>query len=376
MNRVSKILVVEDNEIHADLVFRHLRKISRQPSSYVSEMERAACLKDALDALERETFVAVLLDLSLPDSPIHETLEKVTSAFPSLPVIALTSLNDLDFATKAVQDGAQDYLVKTDLNPHVLQRSIRYSIERKRAQDQLQQYATELEQSNQHLENFAQTLAHEIRSPLNVISGCLQLLKMNDDVQPDEQASASIADSLLAINGIAELVEELLEFSQVNSGGREHGLVELEQVFFHVYTLVMPLIKESGATVTHDPLPVVNGNEPQLRQVLQNLLINAIKYRGTDPPEIHVGVKETQQAWMITVTDNGVGIASEHFEQIFQAFARLENTAHLSGTGIGLAFCKRIMDNHNGELKVGHRLDGKSGSVFTVQIPKLDGSKS
>ncbi|MFK7767289.1 MAG: ATP-binding protein [Mariniblastus sp.] len=329
--------------------------------------ENRAGANKAGDNLEAE-YSSVLLDLSLPDSPIHETLGRIVTQFPDVPVIVLTSLNDLDFAAKAVQQGAQDYLVKTDLSSEVLERAIRYAIERKRTQVELQVYAAKLEESNRHLESFAHTLAHEIRSPLTVVSGCLQLVDDMSADKIDASTRETLADSLQAIMGITDLVEELLEFSQANSrSADEFETVDLEVVFYHVYSVLRPELKQANATITHDPLPAIAGNELQLRHLLQNLIGNAIKYRGEAPLQIHVGCEASESHWTFHVADNGKGIADADQEKIFRAFTRLESASDVSGVGIGLAFCQRIAENHDGQIWVASQLG--IGSKFFFALP-------
>ena len=360
------ILLVEDNETHAHLVTRHLRKAKDFDVSIIHAQD----LSQAIEQLESTEFDAMLLDLSLPDSPIHETLERMVSRFPSVPVIVLTSLDDLDFATKAVQQGAQDYLVKTNLDAEILDRAIRYAIERKKSQQQLQQYASDLEASNKHLESFAHTLAHEIRSPLTIISGCLQIIQGSYSEQLKDDIRQLLTDSLTAIGGMTELVECLLEFSQANSRDDAFGPVDLEAVLFHVSTILQPAIQEARAELTHDAMPDISGNEVQLRQLLQNLIQNSIKYRRDEKLVVHVSCIENADNWTLSVQDNGCGIAVEDQVKIFNAFTRLDGTSHISGVGIGLAFCKRIVDNHRGRLWV--ESEPGVGSKFLVELPKSE----
>lgn len=364
MNENRFILLVEDDPDHAHLIKRHLQKIERVQF----EIDHVRSLAHAKRQLETGQFDAVLLDLSLPDSPINQTLEKVVETGLDAPVIVLTSISDLEFASKAVQQGAQDYLVKSEINRDILNRSIRYAIERNRTQQELERYAAKLKESNEHLEGFAHTLAHEIRSPLTVISGFLQIANQSflDDL--DENTREILQDSLTATKSITELVESLLEFSQAATHTNTFKSVDLESEFFHVYAVLRPLIQESGVTIDHDPLPCVYGNDIQLRQLLQNLLTNAIKYRSDQSPEINVGCEQTDNHWIIRVSDNGIGIPKENQSDIFNAFTRVIGNQQIPGVGIGLAFCKRIVENHKGKIWL-ESLPGK-GSTFFVKLPK------
>lgn len=364
MDSTRKILLVEDNETHAHLIQRYLRKAA----SSDNQVEQATTISEALEKLNAVRFDAVLLDLSLPDSPIHETLEQIIPHTTTVPVIVLTSLNDIDFANKAVQQGAQDYLVKSDLSKEGLERAIRYAIERKRAQCQLQTYADELKESNQHLQSFAHTLAHEVRSPLTVVSGTLQIIRQKYANAIDADTMGLVENSLTAISGMTQLIESLLEFSQASEQNSSFGPVPLESLLFHVRAIVQPMFDDVGGKLIYDSLPTIYGNEVQLRQLLQNLIVNAVKYRRDEPLRVYVSCLEGDDAWTLTVRDNGCGIADKDQQRIFAAFTRLEGTGHISGVGIGLAFCKRIVDNHHGTINVESEVG--AGSQFHVKLPK------
>lgn len=171
IERAIRILLVEDNATHAHVIERHLRKAG---DGIV--YDRCERLEPALERLKSGEIDVLLLDLSLPDSELSDTLPRVVAASSELPVIVLTSIDDIEFATRAVSQGAQDYLVKSDINGPLLIRSIHYAIERKKTLERLESYAAELESSNQQLKGFAHTVAHEVKSPLTVVSACLQIL--------------------------------------------------------------------------------------------------------------------------------------------------------------------------------------------------------
>jgi signal transduction histidine kinase len=357
------VLLVEDNDTHAHVVRRYIDKATLANATLV-HVER---LSTALERMAKGGIDALLLDLSLPDSRITETLSRVIEAYPEMPVVILTSLNDLDFATAAVQQGAQDFLVKSELSSELLIRSILYAIERKKTQDKLEAYAAELERSNEHLRGFAHTVAHEVKSPLNVVSACLQWMQAKYAAQFDSESGELLADSAAAIRGMTELVNELLEFGSAEVGEHDFVEVDLEAVFYQAYVLLRPEMKRARATLTHDPLPVVRGNEIQIRQLLQNLIGNAIKYRREASPEIHVSSSEANGELLLSVRDNGLGISISDLERVFDAFVRVHRSINLPGSGIGLAFCKRVVENHNGRIWVESELG--CGSTFFVALP-------
>ena len=359
------VLLVEDNETHSHLVRRHLKK-ARLSTIEVVGVETLA---DAVSAATQASFDAVLLDLSLPDSEISETLPRFITAVPDIPTIVLTSLDDLDFASDLVHQGADDFLVKSDIDSQILLRSIRYTIERRRSQRELAEYAKRLERSNEELKNFAHTVAHEVRSPLNIVSCCLALI---DEDHGDLLATDSIeamSDANVAINGMTQLVTELLEYSRVENAAIEYGPVELDQVFQEAVRTLKQEISESSSSVQSESLPTVLGNAVQLRQLLCNLLSNAIKYRH---PERVVSIKvaaiEKDTNWQISISDNGLGMSAEDQKHIFDPFVRVHESTGIAGTGIGLSFCQRIVENHGGEVWVDSA--SEDGSVFCFTVPK------
>jgi signal transduction histidine kinase len=358
------VLLVEDNPVHADLIRRYLSDLGQD----VVRLSHAPQLSDALRALSLKTVDALLLDLSLPDSRIEETLPQVIGHHGELPIIVLTSLNDLEFGARAVQQGAQDYLVKTDLGGQLLLRSIRYAIERKKTQDKLESYAADLERSNEQLKTFAHTLAHEVKSPLSVVVSCLQMLEAKYGTAFDGETQELVHDATRSVQGLSELVNELLEFARVGSEDDEFGSVDMESLFYHVYAMLRPIIRHAGASLTHDPLPTVHGNEIQLRQLLQNLISNAIKYRGPNRPAIHISAGEDMDRWVFSIKDNGLGIAPDLQQRIFEVFVRVHHPDEIPGTGIGLAFCKRIVEHHGGQIWV--ESQPGQGSTFYFSLPK------
>jgi signal transduction histidine kinase len=228
-----------------------------------------------------------------------------------------------------------------------------------------------LERSNEQLRNFAHTVAHEVKSPLSVVASCLNLLAEKHVAGCDPETHGLVQDACSATRGMLDLVNELLDFARVDFGDQEFDEVDLEAVFYQAYVLMRPALKDAGAALTHDPLPVVRGNEVQLRQLLQNLIGNAVKYRSDRPLAIHVGVDpqtapEGATHGTFHVRDNGLGIAPEHRQRIFDAFVRLSHPRDVAGSGIGLAFCKRIVEHHGGRIWVESEPDQGSDFCFTL----------
>ena len=232
----------------------------------------------------------------------------------------------------------------------------------------LEAYAAQLEQSNERLRGFAQMLAHEVKAPLATVAGCLAMLDQRYGGGLDEEAKAFCRDADVAVRGMSDLVTMLLQFARFESRAQVFHDVDLESVFYQAYALLREAIREAGAALTHDPLPIVRGDESQLRQLLQNLISNAIKYRSGRPPQIHVSAAEDDGQWTFSVSDNGRGVPLEHQQRIFEMFVRLPSAEKIPGSGIGLSFCKLIVESHGGRIWLQSALD--QGATFRFTLPK------
>jgi PAS domain S-box-containing protein len=234
--------------------------------------------------------------------------------------------------------------------------------ERKQAEAELARQAEELARSNQELQQFAYVASHDLQEPLRMVASYTQLLARRYQGQLDERADQYIHYAVDGANRMKQLIDDLLTYSRVGTGGKDLGPVACREVLDTVLSNLQIAIAEAGATVTHDPLPEVTGDASQLGQLFQNLIGNAIKFRGEQPPRVHIAVCRDQDAWKFGVRDNGIGIDPKHFERIFLMFQRLHVRSEYPGTGIGLALCRRIVERHGGRLWLESRPG--AGTVF------------
>ena len=207
-----------------------------------------------------------------------------------------------------------------------------------------------LEQSNIELQQFAYIASHDLQSPLRAIAGFAQLLQNEYQGQLDETADDYIERIVKGSKRMQELISDLLAYSRVESRAAPFEPISLNETFDDALTLLQSSIEDAGGEVTRDELPTVRGDGSQLSQLLQNLIGNGIKYHGDRPPRLHVSAERNGNDWTIAVRDNGIGIATEHYERIFEIFRRLHTQLAYPGTGIGLAVCRRIVSRHGGRI--------------------------
>ncbi len=252
--------------------------------------------------------------------------------------------------------------------------------QRKRAEEELNHYREHLEElvaqrteelsrSNRDLEQFAYAASHDLQEPLRMVAGYLQLLSERYKGQLDEKADKYIDYAVDGAGRMSILIRDLLDYSRVNTRGEKLRNVDSKKALESALRNLGSAIKESGATVTHDSLPVVRADQTQLAQLFQNLVGNAIKFRSPErPPQIHVSVRKDQTHWLFRVQDNGIGFEQQYEDKIFMIFQRLHGRGQYPGTGIGLAICKRIVERHGGNIWAASEPDKGTNFFFTIPI--------
>ena len=235
-----------------------------------------------------------------------------------------------------------------------------------RAREDLAEQAELLKRSNADLEQFASVASHDLQEPLRAVSGYCQILQRNfaDDLDP--KAVGYINSAVEGAQRMQQLIDDLLTYSRIGREGTDLQLIDYNEVVEQAITRLKAPIEESNAAVDVGDLPMVKVESRQHVQLIQNLISNAIKYRGDDPPRIAISAETRDNDWVFTVCDNGIGIEPQFFERIFTIFQRLHTREEYSGTGIGLALCKRIVDRHNGRIWVESEPGKGSGFHFTV----------
>jgi signal transduction histidine kinase len=362
-----RALLVEDNQLDAELVLRALRKNDFDVSAVIVQDE--AAFAKALVAHSPEI---VLADYNLPGWKGMEALNVLRRQSLDIPMIVVSgALGDVT-AVECIKQGATDYVLKDGLArlPEVVRRALREKQERalrQKAEKDLARKVDELARSNADLEQFAYVASHDLQEPLRMVAAYTQLLGERYRGKLDENADKFIGYASEGALRMQVLIQDLLAFSRV---GRKEGAsanIDCNAVMEEVRKTLAAAVQESGAVITCAGLPSVWADRTQMAQLFQNLMGNAIKFRGKEAPVISVKAEKKDQEWLFSVTDNGIGIAPEYAENVFVVFQRLHARTEYPGNGIGLAICKKIVERYGGKIWV--ESQAGSGAAFKFTIP-------
>lgn len=362
-----RVLLVEDNPSDIELVSRELRRGGFDLTMDVVETEEEFTAR-----VRSNSYQVVLADYNLPQWRGLEALNVLRNEKLDVPLILVSgALGDVT-AVECIKHGAMDYLLKDRLArlPIAVLSALqekRLRDERQRAMDDLAKKVEELARSNRELEQFAYVASHDLQEPLRMVAAYTQLLAERYQGKLDEQADKYIHYAVDGAKRMQTLVQDLLAFSRA---GRQQGEVRETDCNVMVELAIANLqvaIRESEAQITYDHLPVVLANSSQIAQVFQNLIGNAIKFRRPKTPQIQITAEKQENEWLFSVADNGIGIAPEYCQDIFVIFKRLHTRTEYPGNGIGLAICRKIIEQNGGRIWVTSQ-EG-SGSTFKFTLP-------
>src|SRR5579871_1612364 len=357
-----RALLVEDNPGDARLIREMLRETGANAASV--ELSIVDRLSAGLERISGGHFDLVLLDLSLPDSSGLETFERVHTLAPGVPVVVLSGLDDEAVAVRAVQFGAQDYLVKGQVDGGTILRSMRYAVERQR----LEAARAELERQR---DEFFSSVSHDLRTPVAEIKAAIGVVLANEPENMPPTLHRLLGNIDLAADELTKLIEDLLEIARLQAGRVTlwRAPIDVRDVVLRAAHAIEPLTVERRQTldVLQPETPVIaEVDGDRLGRVLRNLLANAQKY-SSEHGRIVVRLEEDAERVRISVADDGPGIRPEDQERIFERFYRVSGSAAV-GTGLGLAIARGLVELHGGTLSVTSAPG--SGSTFTVSLPR------
>jgi len=355
MQAIKTVLLVEDNPGDARLV----RETLNEQAPHYTKLTHVGCMREAEQYLAEHTVDIILLDPGLPDAQGLEAVRRAHAAAPGVTLVVLTNLDDESFASQAMQEGAQDYLVKGQIETRGLLRALRYAIERKRL-DRLK-------------DEFVSTVSHELRTPLTSISASLGLLM--------GKAAGSLPDPIVRLLGIAHknserlvrLVNDILDIEKMQSGRAVFNFarVDVKSLVEQAIEGNLELAEGYGVRIRledTDAVCDVRADPDRLAQVVTNLLSNALKFSPAQD-EVVVAIEEATDVVRISVRDHGAGISVDFMPHIFERFAQADatNVRQNGGTGLGLSIVKQIVDRLGGEVGFADAPGG--GTIFHVALP-------
>ena len=318
----------------------------------------------------------VLLDIKMPDMDGYEVCRqlKANSKTQDIPVIFISALDDALDKVKAFDVGGVDYIVKPFQPEEIIVR-VQNQLQILNLQQQLQvqnkqltNLNQELVRSNQELEQFANVASHDLQEPLRMITSFSQLLAKRYSGQLDEEADNIISFVVDGAKRMDKLIQAILAYSHVSSQARAFESVNCEEVIDIALSNLQLTIQKTNAQITRNTLPIIFGDKTQLVQLFQNIIANGMKYQKEESPVIHIEAETRQKDWLFSVKDNGIGIAPQYQKRIFQIFQRLHTRQEYSGTGIGLAICKKIVDLHGGKIWVESVVGKGTSFLFTMPL--------
>jgi signal transduction histidine kinase len=362
-----QVLLVEDNSADAELVLRELRR-----GGFIPVHELVQAPEEFRRSVRARPPDVVLADYNLGQWRGMEALEILRQEGLDSPLILVSgALGDVT-AVECIKQGVTDYVLKDSLTrlPISVRRALeerRLRAERKQARENLAAKVAELARSNQDLEQFAYVASHDLQEPLRMVASYTQLLAERYRGKLDAQADKYIAYAVEGASRMQTLIQDLLTFSRSARAELEMKNTDCESVVAGALRNLQSAIAESGAVILHDSLPQIFGNGTQLQQVFQNLIGNAIKFRGQDAPVIQIESERRGEDWLFSVIDNGIGIPVEHAATVFTIFKRLHTRTEYPGNGIGLAICKRIIEHNGGKIWLEPQRG--AGTTFRFTLP-------
>jgi signal transduction histidine kinase len=350
----SSLLIVDDDQAERTLTARLARDTFPN-----ARIETAADADAAHRACTQASFDCVILDYNMPGMDGLSCARRLREAHPWLPIVMSTGYGDEMLAAHAVTSGITDYIPKSRITPQSLARVVENAV-------RVTSQAKVIDEQRCELENFAFALAHDFKQPIRQITTFAGLVSeaIREGRADDIAHHLSFLDN--AARRLGSLVDVMSQYTLL-SKPPALGVVDLEPVLSHVIESIAPYVAEREGRVTWDAVARLRGNEALVTQVLQNLIVNGLKYNRSRPPTVHVSCETQQARCVIRVRDNGIGIEPQYVEDIFKPLMRLHTRSEFSGTGLGLTLARKALTAMDGAILC-HSRPG-AGTEFVVTLP-------
>lgn len=344
-----------------------------------ADVEEAADAPAFARACGRRSFDLVILEPRLSWADGLDLLALLREDWPRVPVIVLTHPGGEEAAFRAARLGAAEYLVKKPAGLLKLPLAVRMAQEPPRSQstaeagqapEEMVRRSLQLQRANEELRQFTSIASHELQEPVRMMERYARLLAEELEGKLEAGTNELLETITAAAHRLRRLIEGLLALSRVETRERRVGTASGGTVLERALADLQEMIEESGATIESAPLPEIEGDLQQIAQVFQNLISNAIKFRGSEPPRVHVSAERGPREWIFAVRDNGRGLPPGEAESVFTIFKRLH--PEVPGSGIGLALCKKIVELHGGRIWAKPLPSGGSAFFFTLPIFSAD----
>ena len=359
----QEILVVDDTP-------DNLRLLSAILMRKHYEVRKALNSTQAIASVQASAPDLILLDIKMPQVNGYEvcTMLKEDATTRDIPIIFISALDDALDKVQAFAVGGADYITKPFQEDEVLAR-IENQLKIQHLQRQLKAQNQELRRSNQELDQFAHIVSHDLQQPLQSIMGYSKLLMMQSPDTLDASAQKHINSIVQASDRMHQLVQNILHYAQTDQPANNFSPIPLHDVIKQVVSNLDGAIHHQNADITYSTLPIIYGDQVRLGQLFQNLISNALKFTVPQtPPQVKIiATPHGVGTWLVTVKDNGIGIPQEHWQRVFDNFQRLHSADQYPGNGIGLATCKKIVENHGGRIWIESEVG--IGTTFYLVLP-------
>ncbi len=366
----ANVLIVDDNPDN----LRFLAKVLTERGYKVRPVTEGHL---ALASAQTEPPDLILLDIMMPNMNGYEVCErlKADARTRDIPVIFISALDDTESKVYAFERGGVDYVTKPFQVGEVVAR-VKNHVTLCEVRKKLEMANRELQRSNEELGEFAYVISHDLQEPLRTVSSYLKLLGEQCEGELSDDAREFIWYAMDGAARMQRMIKALLQYCRVDTHGGEFVLTDCAKLLERALQDLSMTIAESNAVITHDALPKVWADKAQLYRVFQNLIANALKFRGEAAPQVHISASPSplpspqrgEEEWLFSVRDNGIGIDAEHAERVFEMFQRLHTREEYEGTGIGLAICKKIIERHGGRIWVESELGAGATFYFTLPV--------